>query len=98
MSNNIELQLPDVLKRTLYLSDVIDNVTVREFTEKLNEIDFEDYYMMKDNVAKINSLGIDIENTTMPPIKVFMNSPGGYIYDALSIYDMINKRNDMIGT
>lgn len=96
MSNNIELQLPDVLKRTLYLSDVIDNVTVREFTEKLNEIDVEDYYMMKDNVAKINSLGINIENTTMPPIKVFMNSPGGYIYDALSIYDMINKRNDMI--
>ena len=96
MNNNIELQLPDVSKRTLYLTDVIDNTTAREFTEKLNEIDFEDYYMMKGNVAKISSLGIDVDNMTMPPIKVFMNSPGGYIYDALSIYDMINKRNDMM--
>lgn len=96
MNNNIELQLPDVSKRTLYLTDAIDNVTAREFTEKLNEIDFEDYYMMKGNVAKISSLGIDVENMSMPPIKVFMNSPGGYIYDALLIYDMINKRNDMM--
>ena len=52
--NSIELQLPDVSKRTIYLTDVIDNVSAREFTEKLNEIDFEDYHMMKSNIAKIS--------------------------------------------
>ena len=95
--NSIELQLPDVSKRTIYLTaDVIDNVSAREFTEKLNEIDFEDYHMMKSNIAKISSLGVDVDNMSMPPIKVFINSPGGYIYDALSIYDMIHKRTDMM--
>ena len=62
MNNNIELQLPDITKRTLYITDVIDHGLAREFTEKLNEIDFEDYYMMKGNVAKISSLGIDVES------------------------------------
>ena len=94
--NSIELQLPDVSKRTIYLTDVIDNVSAREFTEKLNEIDFEDYHMMKSNIAKISSLGVDVDNMSMPPVKVFINSPGGYIYDALSIYDMIHKRTDMM--
>ena len=72
--NSIELQLPDVSKRTIYLTaDVIDNVSAREFTEKLNEIDFEDYHMMKSNIAKISSLGVDVDNMSMPPIKVFIN-------------------------
>ena len=94
--NSIELQLPDASKRTIYLTDVIDNVSAREFTEKLNEIDFEDYHMMKSNIAKINSLGVDVDNMSMPPVKVFINSTGGYVYDALSIYDMIHKRTDII--
>lgn len=93
---NLEIELPDILKRTLYITDVIDNVTTREFTEKLNEIDFEDYYMTKSNISKISSLGIDVDNIQTPPIKVFLNSPGGYIYDALAIYDMVHKRNDII--
>lgn len=96
MSNTIELQLPDISKRTLYINDVINNDLVKDFTEKLTEIDLEDYYMKKSNIAKISSLGIDVDTLTTPPIKVFMNSPGGYIYDALSIYDMINNRNDIM--
>ena len=54
--NSIELQLPDVSKRTIYLTDVIDNVSAREFTEKLNEIDFEDYHMMKSKDRKSTRL------------------------------------------
>ena len=96
MASNIEIELPDISKRIIYLNDVIDNITTKEFTQHLNEIDFEDYYIAKSNISKLNALGVDTDTFELPPIKVMMNSPGGYIYDALSIYDMINKRNDMI--
>lgn len=96
MASNIEIELPDISKRIIYLNDVIDNITTKEFTQHLNEIDFEDYYIAKSNISKLNALGVDTDTFELPPIKVMMNSPGGYIYDALAIYDMINKRNDMI--
>ena len=93
---NIELEYPDVSKRIIYLNDVIDNNTTKEFTQHLNEIDFEDFYITKSNIAKINALGIEADKFELPPIKVMLNSPGGSVYDALAIYDMINKRKDMI--
>lgn len=93
---NIEIEMPYVSKRLIYINGPIDEDQSRSFTEKLNEIDFEDYYMMKNNISKLASLGVNVEKLDMPPIKVMMNSPGGYIYDALSIYDSVNNRNDIV--
>jgi len=92
----IELQTYDTSKRLLYINDVIDSNLAKEFTEKLNEIDFEDMMIMRSNLQKLAMFGVNVDTLDKPPIKVFMNSPGGHVYDALSIYDMISDREDII--
>ena len=92
----IELQTYDASKRILYINDVIDSNLTKEFTEKLNEIDFEDLMIMRSNLQKLAMFGVNVDTLDKPPIKVFMNSPGGHVYDALSLYDMISDREDIV--
>jgi len=92
----LELQIPDINERTLYLNSPIDEESASNFIKELTKIDMMDIEISKSNIAKIASLGIEASGMIFPPIKVMMNSPGGYIYEALSIYDMIDGREDML--
>ena len=93
--SSIDIQLPDSSERLLYINGPIDENQYAQFVEKLNIIDMKDVDMIRSNIQKLAMLGVDVDTFNMPPIKVFMNSPGGYIYDALSIYDMLSKRKDI---
>ena len=93
--NTLELQIPDINERTLRLSD-IDEESANNFINDLTRIDMQDLEITRSNLAKIAALGIDADQMLLPPIRVMMNSPGGYIYEALAIYDMIDGRDDMM--
>lgn len=93
--NTLELQIPDINERTLRLSD-IDEESANNFINDLTKIDMQDLEITRSNLAKIAALGIDADQMLLPPIRVMMNSPGGYIYEALAIYDMIDGRDDMM--
>jgi len=94
--NTLELQIPDVNERMLTINGIIDEQMAHNFVTDLTKIDVVDIEITRSNVAKIAALGIEADQMLLPPIRVLMNSPGGYIYDALAIYDMIDDREDMI--
>lgn len=91
---NIELPAP--ADRTIHLTGTIDETASENFIRKVDEIDAYDITMATNTLIHVNSLGFDATAYTPPPIKVVINSPGGYIYDALSIYDTIDGRQDMV--
>lgn len=93
--NTLELQLPDINERTLRIN-TIDEDSANSFINDLSKIDMQDIEITRSNLAKIGALGIEADQMLLPPIRVMMNSPGGYIYEALAIYDMIDGRDDML--
>lgn len=93
MTNTIEL--PDFPTRNISLTGEIDETAAENFITALNTIDTYDFMMATVTLQKINSLGYDAATYSAPPTKVTINSPGGYVYDALSIYDAIDGRNDI---
>lgn len=93
---NMEIILPESSKRLLNITGIIDETLTTDFINRLTEIDMEDMAITTQNISKLNSLGIDASTFNLPSIKVLLNSYGGYIYDALSLYDMINSRSDIV--
>lgn len=93
MANTIEL--PDFPTRNISLTGEIDDTAAENFITALNTIDTYDFMMATVTLQKINSLGYDAATYSAPPTKVVLNSPGGYVYDALSIYDAIDGRDDI---
>ena len=92
----LELQLPDINERTLCINGAINEELVNTFITDLTKIDTTDLELTRSNLAKIAALGIDADQMLLPPIRVLMNSPGGLIYEALALYDMIDGREDML--
>ena len=94
MTNTIEI--PDIPARNITLSGEIDETAAENFITALNTIDTYDITMATATLAKINALGYDAATYSAPPTKVTINSPGGYVYDALSLYDAIDGREDLV--
>lgn len=93
MANTIEL--PDFPARNISLTGDIDETAADNFITAINNIDTYDITMATNTLIRVNSLGFDATAYTPPPIKVVINSPGGYVYDAMSIYDAIDGREDI---
>ena len=94
--NTIELQIPDVNERLLSINGTIDEQLCNTFITELTKIDTVDIEITRSNIAKIAALGIEASQMLLPPIRVLMNSPGGLIYEALALYDIIEDRDDML--
>ena len=94
MANTIEI--PDFPARNISLTGEIDETAADNFITAINNIDTYDIAMATVTLAKINALGYEVNSYSAPPTKVTINSPGGYVYDALSIYDAIDGREDLV--
>ena len=96
MGVNIELQFPDYSERTIYINEEINPDSAGRFISALNNIDSDDANIARNTIERLKYLGVQATGIELPPIKVMLNSPGGYVYDALAIYDMINRRSDIV--
>lgn len=86
-------------KRSVYLSDDIDSVTVTDLKADIQEIIDKDYEIFGQNIQAMSKLGkgyaeIYAKENRFPTINLYINCAGGSIYDGLGLYDFIKYIND----
>lgn len=94
-SNNIEFMVPDETSRIINVFGDIDSSMSKEFFTQLNAIDTSDENIKIQNNFKLSKYNITCDDMKFPPINVYLNSPGGYIYDGLAMYDLVKNRDDI---
>lgn len=94
--DKIEIAIPNHENRVMHLTGTIDDEAAERLITRLSEIDAEAYAYTQSNISKLADIGIEVEAVNLPPINLLINSPGGYVYDALAIYDALSKRDDVI--
>lgn len=97
-NNTIEFLIPDESARSIFVFDEITAASAKQFMDDLYNIDYSDRQILKKNNHNLMPYGINCDNMHFPPINVFLNSPGGYVYDGFSMYDMVNKRDNLFVT
>lgn len=90
------IELPDSPDRQITITGTIDEAAAENFIERVSEIDSYDLTMASAALTKINALGFNATCYSPQPTTVILNSTGGYVYDALSIFDKIDGREDLV--
>ena len=85
-------------KRTIYLIDVIDDQSLIKFKQDLESIISADDTVVNENYQTLYSLDPKLaeyykKNVKRPDIILDLSSPGGMVYEGLSIYDLLRKYN-----
>ena len=97
-NTGFEFLVPDESTRSIYVFDEITGATAKSFIEDLHKIDNADKLMIEKNKQNLEKYGLTCEDMKMPPIQVYLNSPGGYVYDGFAMHDVVNKRDDLYCT
>ena len=74
----------------IYLKGDVDEDMWQSLVDKIVEIKSEDDDVSDQNMASLLSVGIEAD-VIRPEINIYLQTFGGYVYDALSIYDEIKR-------
>lgn len=85
------LQIPSPLDRNLYLAKQVDQTSINEITKQIIDINDSDVEIMK--IAKI--YGFDYQPN---PIKLYVDSYGGEVYQCLGLLGIMEKSKIPIHT
>ena len=74
----------------IYIKGDVDDVMWQNLVDKINEIRSADDDIVDQNIASLMSVGIQA-SVLRPPVRIYLNTYGGYIHDMFAIYDEIKK-------
>lgn len=94
-TTSIDFLVPDESNRIINIFDEINTATAKQFFIDLHTIDVQDKNIISQNNHKLSKYGLSCDEMKFPRIDVFLNSPGGSVYDGFAMYDLINKRDDL---
>ena len=83
--------LPLPMERTLLFNKQVDQLTIGIITKKILDINADDAYLKK--LYKINGL-----KYKRPPIEIFIDSYGGYVYQILGLVSVMQNSKTPIHT
>lgn len=83
----IKMSKPTEKFRDLLLSDNIDNTSVKDIIKEIMEINFDD-----------NEKENEYKDWERKPIRLFINSFGGSVYDGLALVDVIKRSKTPVYT
>jgi len=83
--------LPLPLDRTILFNEQVDQKTIGDVTQKILDINADDTYLKK--LYKINGLKYKRQ-----PIKIFIDSYGGYVYQIMGLVSIIETSKTPIHT
>lgn len=89
--NDITIQLPGPLPRNLTFSKQVDQNSIDELVKSILEINSNDLYLKK--IYKINGLEYKPK-----PIKIYIDSYGGQVYQILGLINIIGNSKTPIHT
>jgi ATP-dependent Clp protease protease subunit len=85
------LQIPGPIERDLYLAKQVDQASINEITKQIIEINNSDQEIIQ--IAKIYGF-----EYTPKPIKLYVDSYGGYVYQCLGLLGVMEKSQIPIHT
>lgn len=91
MKDKIEFKLPEAKERNLFLADQVEQETIGKLTQQIIEINEYDNYM--DGLYKLNQI-----NYVRQPIKIYIDSYGGYIYQCFGLLSIMEASKTPIHT
>lgn len=80
----------DTKLHNIYITGEVDETMWQTLVDKINEIKSADIEIDETNVGTLSLFGIEAQ-AIHPPINIYLNTVGGYIYDMLAIYDEIKS-------
>jgi len=78
------IQLPIAKERNLYLAKQVDQASINEISKEIIDINQNDDYLGK--LAELHGM-----KYTPKPIKLYIDSYGGYVYQCLGLLGIIDK-------
>ena len=102
MECNINLENFNLLNRSLFIHNEIDNTTADTFNKDVNKLILEDNIIFNNNLENIKQLFNNVDFTDVlninnrnvfPEVNIYLNTPGGICYLGLSICDSIKQLN-----
>lgn len=90
MADNV-ISLPTPMKRELFFCKQVDQSTIEELSKKIIEISNHDEYIKK--IYQIHDL-----NYIPKPIKMYIDSYGGYVYQVMGLLSIMEKSKTKIHT
>lgn len=89
--DNLSKTLPLPTNRDIFLSEEVTEKSMVEITKRIIEINAEDAYFFK--LYNINNL-----EYKSPPIKIYIDSPGGAVYNCFGLLSIMDKSKTSIHT
>lgn len=86
-----EIGLPLPLDRTIHFNKQVDQKTIGDVTQRILDINADDAYLKK--LYKINGL-----KYKRPPIEIFIDSYGGYVYQIMGLVSIIQASKTPVHT
>lgn len=90
----------DLQKRDIFLYNEINENSAQDIIRQCTEIITSDNNIIKSHINAIKQFYPNIDENILnnknniPEVNIYLNSPGGIIYQGLAIYDMFKKLNE----
>jgi ATP-dependent Clp protease, protease subunit len=91
MKDKIDFKIPEQKERNLFFAEQVDQKSMVELTRQIIEINEYDDYM--DDFYKINEL-----TYVRKPIKIYIDSYGGYVYQCFGLLSVIEASKTPVHT
>ena len=88
---NIDTSIPLPINRTLFFNEQVDQFTIGNLIEQIININENDEYLIK--LYKINNIVYEPQ-----PIKIYIDSYGGNVYQILGLISVIRNSKTLIHT